>query len=239
MINFENSLNTAKHQLLAWSSYAKLTEITLVRDAKGQISIYLMPKSKPKIDSDELRAITNTLAKTLGSFFSGTLFIENAEEWTKDLFKKIRELRIEDPNPPATTTSPKWYLIERGIAKKAWIQCSQNENSAWSYESTQPGSKKTLPKIVTFYSYKGGMGRTTALTAVAFELLRQHKNVLMIDTDLEAPGLSTFFFPADDEGLINKGTVDYLQLKNMDKNAVIDMTEYIIPLISPSYIDSE
>ena len=68
MINFENSLNTAKHQLLAWSSYAKLTEITLVRDAKGQISIYLMPKSKPKIDSDELRAITNTLAKTLGSF---------------------------------------------------------------------------------------------------------------------------------------------------------------------------
>lgn len=239
MINFENSLNTAKHQLLAWSSYAKLTEITLVRDAKGQISIYLMPKSKPKIDSDELRAITNTLAKTLGSFFSGTLFIENAEEWTKDLFKKIRELRIEDPNPPATTTSPKWYLIERGIAKKAWIQCSQNENSAWSYESTQPGSKKTLPKIVTFYSYKGGMGRTTALTAVAFELLRQHKNVLMIDTDLEAPGLSTFFFPADDEGLINKGTVDYLQLKNMDKNAVIDMTEYIIPLISPSYIDSD
>lgn len=118
MINFENSLNTAKHLLLAWSSYAKLTEITLVRDAKGQISIYLMPKSKPKIDSDELRAITNTLAKTLGSFFSGTLFIENAEEWTKDLFKKIRELRIEDPNPPATTTSPKWYLIERGIAKK-------------------------------------------------------------------------------------------------------------------------
>lgn len=45
MINFENSLNTAKQQLLAWSSYAKLTEITLVRDAKGQISIYLMPKS--------------------------------------------------------------------------------------------------------------------------------------------------------------------------------------------------
>ena len=44
---------------------------------------------------------------------------------------------------------------------------------------------------------------------------------------------------ADDEGLINKGTVDYLQLKNMDKNAVIDMTEYIIPLISPSYIDSD
>ena len=69
MINFENSLNTAKQQLLAWSSYAKLTEITLVRDAKGQISIYLMPKSKPKIDSNELRAITNTLAKALGSLF--------------------------------------------------------------------------------------------------------------------------------------------------------------------------
>lgn len=47
------------------------------------------------------------------------------------------------------------------------------------------------PKIVTFYSFKGGVGRTTALTHVAWILaLRGHK-VVAVDLDLEAPGLST------------------------------------------------
>lgn len=239
MINFENSLNAAKRQLFTWNAYTKLDEITLVRDTKGQISVYLTSKSTQQILENELQIIKNNLTQTLGGFFSGALFIEGKEEWTKDLFKEIRKLRINDPTPPTMQTSTsKWYLIERGIAKKAWIQCTQSENAAWAYELTQPGSPKVLPKIVTFYSFKGGMGRTTSLAAVAFELLRQHKNVLMLDTDLEAPGLSTLFFPPDDEGHINKGIVDYLQLKNIDTSTPVDMTEYIIPLISPSYIEN-
>jgi cellulose biosynthesis protein BcsQ len=46
--------------------------------------------------------------------------------------------------------------------------------------------------VVTFYSFKGGVGRTMALVNVAAELAKQGRKVLMVDFDLEAPGLSDF-----------------------------------------------
>lgn len=45
---------------------------------------------------------------------------------------------------------------------------------------------------VTFYSYKGGVGRSQALINVAFELANRGRKVLIVDFDLEAPGLHTY-----------------------------------------------
>jgi len=49
-------------------------------------------------------------------------------------------------------------------------------------------------EVTTFYSYKGGTGRSMALANVACILAKQQNGrVLMIDWDLEAPGLHRFF----------------------------------------------
>lgn len=48
-------------------------------------------------------------------------------------------------------------------------------------------------KIFTFYSFKGGVGRTRALANVAYQLAKSKKKVLCIDFDLEAPDLIKFF----------------------------------------------
>ena len=45
---------------------------------------------------------------------------------------------------------------------------------------------------ITFYSFKGGVGRTLALVNVAARLARMGRKVLLVDFDLEAPGLETF-----------------------------------------------
>jgi len=50
--------------------------------------------------------------------------------------------------------------------------------------------------IFTFYSYKGGVGRSMALANVGELLCRKGLRVLMVDFDLEAPGLEKFF-PVD------------------------------------------
>lgn len=50
-------------------------------------------------------------------------------------------------------------------------------------------------RIVTFYSYKGGTGRTMALANTAWILAANGNRVLAVDWDLEAPGLHRFFHP--------------------------------------------
>jgi len=49
------------------------------------------------------------------------------------------------------------------------------------------------PFVVTFYSFKGGVGRSTALAFVANILATRGLKVVMIDFDLEAPGLSLLY----------------------------------------------
>jgi Tetratricopeptide repeat/TIR domain/AAA domain/NB-ARC domain len=57
-------------------------------------------------------------------------------------------------------------------------------------------------QIITFYSYKGGTGRTMAVANVAWILASNGKRVLVVDWDLESPGLHKFFHPFLDESTV-------------------------------------
>ena len=60
--------------------------------------------------------------------------------------------------------------------------------------------------IITFYSYKGGVGRTQLLANLAaYYCFYENKKILLIDWDLEAPGLH-FYFAKDT--LQNKGLIE-------------------------------
>lgn len=63
--------------------------------------------------------------------------------------------------------------------------------------------------VFTFYSYKGGVGRSMALANVAEFFYRAGLNVLMVDWDLEAPGLERFFLNGN-EILDKRGVIDLL-----------------------------
>ena len=68
-------------------------------------------------------------------------------------------------------------------------------------------------KIVTFYSYKGGTGRSMALANVAWVLASGGKRVLAIDWDLEAPGLHRYLEPflADKSLERSTGIIDFVR----------------------------
>jgi len=67
-------------------------------------------------------------------------------------------------------------------------------------------------RIITFYSYKGGTGRSMALANVAWILASNGYSVAAVDWDLEAPGLHRYFAPLlPDSGLLaTPGLVDLL-----------------------------
>lgn len=89
-------------------------------------------------------------------------------------------------------------------------------------ESLTPG------QIITFYSYKGGTGRSMALANTACVLAEQQrknggKGVLIIDWDLEAPGLHRYFH-------------NYLDKRPLKKKSIIDGEENSYDL-KPGIID--
>lgn len=62
-------------------------------------------------------------------------------------------------------------------------------------------------RIISFYSYKGGVGRTVALIQTAYLLAKSGKKVLLMDLDIEAPSFYNIF---KDTIKTKLGLVDYL-----------------------------
>lgn len=94
-----------------------------------------------------------------------------------------------DPEPPAS-----WGTAVSMIAS------GQRPNA-------RPAGSK--PRRVVFYSYKGGVGRTTALVHTAFHLARGGERVAVVDLDVEAPGLHKLL-PRQDDQEIEAGIIDFL-----------------------------
>ena len=78
--------------------------------------------------------------------------------------------------------------------------------------------------VVTFYSFKGGVGRSMALVNVAADLTRRGKRVMIVDFDLEAPGLDTFDITRSEKR--KRGLLDFVcDFRETDE--VPDVREYV------------
>lgn len=105
---------------------------------------------------------------------------------------------------------------------------------------------KSKGTIITFYSYKGGTGRSMALANVAWLLAENGKKVLVIDWDLEAPGLHRYLHPflIDPELSDTPGLIDFFwgyanqAMTPPERNSaethlgeeVADVTRYVVQL---------
>jgi cellulose biosynthesis protein BcsQ len=84
--------------------------------------------------------------------------------------------------------------------------------TAWFVEISDPlwNAPHDGPPVVVFYSFKGGLGRSTALASFAIQRARHAERVAVVDFDLDAPGVGRLL-AADDKGTTSPwGTVDYL-----------------------------
>jgi len=79
-------------------------------------------------------------------------------------------------------------------------------------------------KTITFYSYKGGVGRTLALVEMAHRLAEFGKKVCVMDFDLEAPGLVHKYKNNIDE--VKQGLVDYIYEFAVEDNVPDSIGKY-------------
>ncbi len=86
-------------------------------------------------------------------------------------------------------------------------------------------------QIVTFYSFKGGTGRTMALANVAWILAANGERVLIADWDLESPGLHRFFQPFMDHDVAElPGVVDFIRRYEWDMKDEIERLTALPPI---------
>jgi tetratricopeptide (TPR) repeat protein/cellulose biosynthesis protein BcsQ len=83
-------------------------------------------------------------------------------------------------------------------------------------------------QVVTFYSFKGGVGRTMALANIAWILASSGRRVLAVDWDLESPGLHRYFAPflADRDLRQSPGVINAIQrFADVTANGPVDLDE--------------
>jgi hypothetical protein len=107
-------------------------------------------------------------------------------------------------------------VADRWRNRTSWT--GKAEAAPWSAVGENAG-----PPIVVFYSFKGGVGRTTSLASFAIQRARAGERVAVIDLDLDAPGVGALL-AADDKGTVAQwGVVDFLLERPVD---TVDIRDY-------------
>lgn len=119
---------------------------------------------------------------------------------------------LNDPDKLVIPVRGKYcHLIDRRIVGSGWLQ--------------DPPKIVPKPLRFVFASLKGGVGRSTAIAVAASDLATRGRNVLVIDLDLEAPGLGELMLTPDRTP--KYGVVDYLVENGVSGVAQIYLEDFV------------
>ena len=208
---FERVRECFNEQSIVSELVPKLQSVTIIRDVNGKIRLFLDLSEGQKPQEVNTTNLVRLLSEKLGPYYGKDIWLpageNDAYKALIDTIKAERDFASWDDE----LVLPRWYILERHIAKQAWTDKKVGE-PPWKQELVY---EKRKPAIVSFFSFKGGVGRTSTLVATALTLARNGHRVAIVDLDLEAPGLATIF---SHDNSNNFGVIDYLLEKKIQTN---------------------
>lgn len=186
MYHFDESRQRFEAHLVQVIPPTSLPECIILRDLAGRLSCHL-PAELPQIET-----VLSQLESNLQADSNLLAYCATPPVWSYEpkhpLWVRLNQL--------AKNGNGSIKIVERVVA-----------GQTWSKPTAPPFDPP--PYLITFYSFKGGVGRTTAAALTGLKLARSGKKVCLVDFDLEAPGLSGL---AENVGV---GAVDYLLEKQL------------------------
>lgn len=168
MIMFDEVLGIAEKALREqFGGQIPVTHI--IRDTSGAIVVVLPNDSLQEGDWDQL---AKKLDADLAQYSPGAKRVLLKEA---DLINPGDVLN--SPDKVGAPGIPGVFLIDRMVTNQDWLR--------------EPLSLEPPVPTAVAFSVKGGVGRSTALAMLAWYLARQGKRVLVVDLDLEAPGIGS------------------------------------------------
>lgn len=197
-VRFNEALRHAA-EISSTADLPKDGDVRLIRDVYGRLrfAVNAEKSAYPEADRNQLEAVS----LKMGAFNApgGVLFRDDFSD-PDALFghEDWHQTVVPGTESDDGTVAPdiEINLLDRQITGQDWLHTPSEAEAA----GKQP------PRIV-FYGIKGGVGRSTALAMLAYRLARDGKRVLLIDFDLESPGLSGLLLPP--ERMAAFGLVDW------------------------------
>jgi MinD-like ATPase involved in chromosome partitioning or flagellar assembly len=199
-MTFDDVLPTLLRVCETWAHAATLRRVAVVRDLRGLVRLAVDPTEE---GAGHLGGLAEILTREIGPWFTGeVLSTRNGAQALRNVARRVLETAPawEAPQYPdraggqLSATAGRWKLWERRVGKQPWLEGDAGE--PWALNDG-------LPAVVTFYSFKGGVGRTTTLAACALLAAQAREKVVVIDLDLEAPGLASVFRVEVDQGVVD------------------------------------
>jgi cellulose biosynthesis protein BcsQ len=197
-------------ELIALLKKFPTCKITLIHDLYGKFKFVLWPGKENNLKDaviEKLKGISSLVE-------TDTIWVwsEKASELEKKIYDGVWK------EGEAHMDEPRLRISERYRTHGGWI--SPLIEPPWK-KPTRPNLKE--PPILVFYSFKGGVGRTTALAAFAVQRARTGARVAVIDADLDAPGIGSMLATDTDGTTARWGAADYMLEKDLQE---IDFRDY-------------
>ncbi|AET65000.1 hypothetical protein Mhar_1640 [Methanothrix harundinacea 6Ac] len=173
-----------------------IERVVLIDDIFGLLRVVLWLKTD---DKDELRKrINEELKEKASPYWSEEIYFAPSEDEVEELFyERAWNEGLNDDS------SESLRIVDRYRSHGSWLQSTVK--SPWKVTGKRGG-----PPIIVFYSFKGGVGRSTALSSFAIQRTRMGEKVTVIDFDLDAPGIGVLL-AADSKGTTAPwGVLDYM-----------------------------
>jgi hypothetical protein len=178
---------------LHWDAVKPLVPALINRDLNGRVRLFIDANYEPSGEG-ELRQKLQDFANAIH------------EKLVPHVGEADKILDFKDSLAEIMESSATYPLADRlgNILPDVFVVDRLAQEATW--ESIEDPST-AVPRVV-YYSIKGGVGRSTALAASAWALAEAGKRVLVLDLDLESPGLSSSLLPADRQPIF--GITDWL-----------------------------
>lgn len=180
------------------------------RDLNGRVRL-IAPESTTQ-DKEGLQGAIEDLARILVDILGA----HGHPSEPPVLFETERETACDGATVFPLEGFSKIWIVDRLATEGDWASIVKESSGA--------------PRIVLF-SIKGGVGRSTALAASAWSLAQAGKRILVLDLDLESPGLSTALLPSERQPMY--GITDWLVEDLVDNTRVV--LESMVTMSTLSY----
>lgn len=193
----------AAEELLAED--ATIERMVVIDDLYGRIRLVVWGAKGAR--SEQYEHIEERIRPVAGPFWSGDIWHAAG---AKGVDKEVYDRAWDESE--SVSGSGRLRIADRVRNRSAWF--GPIGEPQWATDGDSSG-----PPIVVFYSFKGGVGRTTALASFAIQRSRAGERVAILDLDLDAPGIGTLM-AADDKGTTAEyGVVDFM----LEQAVVIDL----------------